>query len=82
MIQYRPFFPLAHMNTHIANQFTLFFLLKSQRNLDVVTDARPHDAPNGISDAKTVGISDAEALGIANSSSVGHANFGHGLDAH
>lgn len=55
------------MNTHIAN-FTLFFLLKSQRNLDAFTDARPHDAPNGISDA--------------NSSSVGHADFGHGLDAH
>ena len=61
------------MNTHIAN-FTLSFLLKSQRNLDAVTDARPHDAPNGVPDAKT--------LGIANSSSVGHAGFGHGLDAH
>ena len=61
------------MNTHVAN-FTLSFLLKSQRNLDAVTDARPHDAPNGISDAKT--------LGIANSSSVEHADFGHGFDAH
>ena len=56
--------------------------MKSQRNLDVVTDARPHDAPNGISDAKTLGISDAKTLGIANSSSVGHADFGPDLDAH
>ena len=61
------------MNTHVAN-LTLSFLLKSQRNLDAVTDARPHDAPNGISDARALNISDTEALGIA--------NFGHGLDAH